>query len=223
MSVPYIFLLTVVLSVWSAMIINVHSHTESWQRSQIALDNAATVIGQDDRAIFNRLRDFNKIMDGLVIAHHTAHVCAMNPFSGWACASADRALEAFIPKFNKLSHKMANVAWLASSLHGLLEMAKLNTYPLNIERAKQVPIHAEICVYGFETYLEVDTDQAPVVTTIKAMPIHDIEIVKTPEEDSIVPSLILTSSCEVGGRSLKLGSKWNYKLKTGIKADYAGL
>lgn len=222
MSVPYLFLLTIVLSAWSAMIINVHSHTEAWQRSQIAVDNATTVIGQDDRVIFNRLQDFNKVMDGLIVAHHTAHLCAMNPLSGAACVSADRLLETFIPRFNKLSYKIANVAWMASSLHGILEMTKLNTYPFKIERAKQVPVHAEICEYGFETYLEVDKDVAPVVTTIKAMPKHDIELVKTTEEDLIVPSLILTSSCEVGGKSLKSGKKWNYKLKTGIKADYEG-
>ncbi len=221
MSIPYLFILTTILSAWTAMIINIHSHAEAWQRTQIALDNAATVIGQMDKVLFNKIQFYNATTRLAEIGHHSVHWCKDIPYLSAYCKPADEGLEFSINTARYVRLTSSRIDWYRNLAAGLREMGKLDSIPISIERESSLPVHTEKCNYcGLETFIEIDDGKAPVKTLIKSIPKTKIEIVKVKEEEGNFPVLVLSAESEVGGKSLKSTSDWKYKLKTGVKSDY---
>src|SRR5688500_15327370 len=80
----------------------------SWERTQIAVDNAAIVIGKKDKELFNYLIASNRILHALEMAHHPLHFCARVPLTTAFCISEDLVLEAQITAMHHSVYLIAN-------------------------------------------------------------------------------------------------------------------
>lgn len=200
MSLPYLLLLMGTILLGPKLLLDIYLPAEDWQIKQIAVDNAATVMGKGDRDLFNQIIQFNRIMQGLETAHDKAHLCKNSPWP-WVsgpCRAADTALEIQIRSAHATMMGVAKGWWLKNTAEGKLALAKEKVIPLEWDRPACVPVHAETCpICGLKTYIELDKP-TPVTVFIRA--------------NSRVPIGVIE---KVGGRSLKRDSKWNYRLQTG--------
>ncbi|MBY0371542.1 hypothetical protein K2X33_12710 [bacterium] len=65
----------------------------NWERSLIALDNAAVVLGRAERSVLGDLAKANRELQHRDLAHHPWHACARVPATAAKCLPVDRTAE----------------------------------------------------------------------------------------------------------------------------------
>lgn len=163
-----------------------------WQRRQIAIDNAAILLGTADREIARALQSGNAAQQAIEVAHHEAHACAHSPAANPGCLAADEALELKISLSHREMQLRASSSW---GVNGLRAAAYLSSHRVTnrIDRAASVPIDSVTCpICGLEVYWE-KKDAFRTVFLSDGQP-------------------KLGANVTVDGSTLVFGGEWNYQL-----------
>lgn len=160
------------------------------QRAQIAVDNAAIVVGRQDRDNLNRLGRASAELHKLHLSYHSALACASTVILTSECGPTAGALRATILALHQFHSGLALAQWNASAVSGQLEVGKERSSLDSFRRAAEpFPTH-----YCDECGLPAgwDLNPAKLETYLQA---HYV------------------SKIDVGVRPVKVAERsWNYEL-----------
>ncbi len=117
-----------------------------WLREelQIAVDNAAIVLGKGDRKIWNELTQANRTLEVWEAIHDVVHSCArLAPQS--PCAADDRLWEVKIDEFRQASYWRAQSLWQQTWVSARLEASRFSGNALNTTRSSTLPVVEVAC------------------------------------------------------------------------------
>lgn len=183
------------LSLAPAMTWKIFCDVARQERSQIAVDNAAIVLGRADRDLFMDLSASNRILKQLDRIHHPLHVCARAASPGAMCVGHDLAIEREIMLMHQTIGKTAEARWRSNLRVALMELEKLKIPLVSVSR-KTFPVHPKRCpVCGLNSAWEINVEQRPFVTHFSAGSPACLAVVR-------LEGICLTDN-----------SRWNYRLE----------
>lgn len=110
------------------------------QKSIIALDNAAILIGKGDRDLFNFIKKTNSFVTGIEKIHHPVHLAIRMGAIEPKLKAQDLGLETLIREIHSNTAAISNIRWSKSSFTALSEFQRLGISGNILERATRVPI-----------------------------------------------------------------------------------
>ncbi len=195
MSIPIFITLMVPLflaPLWTHQIMNLSFLR---QRTFLALDNAAILLGREDRLVFNFLLKSNRFIAGLEKIHHPIHAIVRAGGASPNLVAQDAALEIVINQSHKGAIVYSTGIWKIAELKILTELRRMGTSLLNLKRETKVPVVGVRCPICFlEARWEINSRNANTYLQVK--------------KDSWMPGLWVKPT----GTSLLRGPPWNYKL-----------
>ena len=155
-----------VLAFWPLMILPTMTHhlfeqVYEYEKTVIALDNGAIVLGRNDRSTFNYIEKTNLWLGRLEKIHHPVHAAVV---AGWASAeviATDQALELLMSKTLATALVSAQLLWRNSLETSIKEINKLSNLVRVGERNLLVPIKKKICSFcAMSNQLEIQASMA---------------------------------------------------------------
>jgi len=135
------------------------------ERQQIAVDNAAIVLGQSDRKCLNELYAANHYLAELDRKHHEFHFCAQKDPTA-TCAAIDKGYEEQISSYHRRAHSTAVAHWEEARVVAHREAARLETR-ISMSRPNDIPLVAGKCsLCLLETQWQIDFSKVPIETTL---------------------------------------------------------
>jgi hypothetical protein len=110
------------------------------QKAIIALDNAAILIGREDRDLFNFLKNTNSIVEGLEKIHHPIHLALRMGALDPKLKLQDIGLETLIREMHSEAEVISNVRWSKSPMVASSEFRRMQVAGQIIQRANKVPV-----------------------------------------------------------------------------------
>jgi hypothetical protein len=193
MQIPFIIaLIPLFLSpVWNLWALK---RIEKRERIQIALDNAAIILGQEDRKILNAISKVNENIRGQEKLHHGAHLCARSPVANPECILADEAFEAEIAMLHQIIFSKASIGRAGALVRAQNEFNRLVESNFQTTRPTHLPVHAVRCSFcRLETQWEWDSDASVF-------------------EIGFSDSMGLVTGVELIGKTLLNAERWKYRL-----------
>jgi len=117
-----------------------------WQaeRVQISVDNAAILLGREDRRILNYLKNTNTQIKGLEAIHDVVHLCAKIP-SQVQCQTQDEVLESQIDALKEEARGIASLGWKAGAAKARQHVAQVSVFDLQLDRPAEPPLVEKVC------------------------------------------------------------------------------
>jgi len=166
------------------------------EQAQIAVDNAAIVLGRGDRALLNELVGVNRKLRALEVEHHVAHHCAQIPSPAKAgCEATDRALELTLRALRLAAYERAQLAWRESEFKAFAEAKRLKNRISIDERSIRPPLRSIRCA---ECQLDIFWELEEPKRRGFLLRTHG----PSPQFSRVVWE----------GTDLRSGKKWNYRL-----------
>jgi hypothetical protein len=110
------------------------------QKAIIALDNAAILIGREDRDLFNFLKNTNSIVEGIEKIHHPIHLALRMGALDPKLKLQDIGLETLIREMHSEAEVISNVRWSKSPMVAFSEFRRMQVAGQIIQRANKVPV-----------------------------------------------------------------------------------
>lgn len=149
MSFPFIFGL-IPLFISPVFILLIFQTVFQIEKNQIALDNAAIMMGRQDRDLFRIIENTNKLLKKIEKKHHYLHACALispDPRVRVICQTQDRAIELEMSLLIEKTRFQSQYLWFLSRSKGIAEANKLNVHIDSIKRETSAPIRFEECPF----------------------------------------------------------------------------
>ena len=115
------------------------------QKAIIALDNAAILIGREDRDLFEFLKNTNSIVEGLEKIHHPIHLALRMGALDPKLKLQDIGLETLIRELHSEAEVVSKVRLSKSPLVAFSEFRRMQVAGQIIQRAKKVPVFEVKC------------------------------------------------------------------------------
>jgi hypothetical protein len=115
------------------------------EKSFIALDNGAIILGRRDRENFNLIEKINTFMANLEKLHHPVHALVVSGVATPALIAQDKLLESLILVNHKSSLVSAQVLWTKSLLESTRAIQKMDEAIESRVRRMTVPVVSKIC------------------------------------------------------------------------------
>lgn len=144
-------------SYWIAMMIPIlmgpfHSHRTyarvfERERTRIAIDNGAILVGEADRGWLTWLERENAQLQAWDAAHHPSHFCKFSPVppTAAACLSADKFWEAAILARHARARAEVQLRWSLASARARRELTRLAVNNGIVGRATVPALRAKRC------------------------------------------------------------------------------
>ena len=130
------------------------------QLTQIAMDNAAIKLAQQDRVTLNLIETSNNLMTLLEKIHHPIHLAIASGMGSAQLLVQDKALEASIKEIHSNTFFIANWKWSESFLTAVGEMTRLGVILSNKKRLSRPPIFSKRCSLCYrENFWAIDSSQ----------------------------------------------------------------
>ena len=167
-----------------------------WEENQIFTDNAAILVGKQDRELLTFIVKSNQMLNVWHHFHHIAHACALVPHTAPACKPKDFFLETQIPLLHQALFVRAQGGWKAGQLT-LRTYLAANQILGRVDRLPALPLKSVTCpLCGLVKAWELDSSVSKLRTVIKLSARRPIQTVS-----------------EIVGRSLTETSRWQYRLR----------
>jgi len=121
----------------------------SLEKSFIALDNGAIILGRRDRENFNLIEKANMFMANLEKLHHPVHAAVASGVATPAVIAQDKLLEALILATHKKSLVSAQLLWTKSFLESTRAIQKMDETIESKVRRMKVPVVSKTCPVCF--------------------------------------------------------------------------
>ncbi len=165
------------------------------QKTTIALDNAAIILGRQDRTTLNFLVKANRTVSLMEVIHHPIHLAVVMGIATPNLIAQDVSLERAISEIHKGAKTIANVNWARASLMANSELRRFGISVVQKQRAERAPLIEKNCpVCHLGSHWEID--HAIKDTFLRV------------GNRSWIPAIWI----KLVGESLVNGKKWNYKL-----------
>lgn len=168
------------------------------ERTQVAVDNAAIVLGRAVEEMLHSMEETNSELRILDIEHHELHFCARNIFTALECFPMDKAMEVEISLLSSSANVELSLLWQKAASKANMEASLLRNL-IEVVRLPVPPIHLVKClICGSPHHFSFDQKRA--ITWI-----HAISAGNSSEGVKIQWS--------------KESGKWLYRLSTEIEAE----
>jgi hypothetical protein len=116
------------------------------ERRQIAVDNAAMVLGRHDREDLHSLEQATRLLAFYETVHHPIHLCARVPGpQAPGCRGQDRLWEARLELAYHLAYQKARIHWQLAGGKAREEAMRLDADPLMLGRPSELPVSERLC------------------------------------------------------------------------------
>lgn len=172
----------------------------SWERRQVAVDNAAIILGRSDRKSFTDLSRLNRTIEAMEVEHHLLHACARsNTPAAPECALADAQLERVMENLHRVGGEMARAQWRLGQVRASAETRQFGVTMDVPDRPAEIPIGERKCAAcALSLYWERSESRRALHYAVRA------------RGDDSPP---VTTGVELTGRSLRDGRDWEYRLE----------
>lgn len=166
MSISFLIILSVILAApWESRRIFYEAFRA--ERRQIAVDNAAIVIGRRDRELFRFLSASNRLLRGMEVAHHALHACARTPQGAAVCMDKDVAIELQIELVLRTTYETASVWWKSAAIAAESSARRLDE-EVSLIRPASPPLRKYVCpICGRAVQWEVESGNRAIQTIVR--------------------------------------------------------
>lgn len=139
------------------------------QKTMIALDNAAIVLGRQDRMTLNFVEKANETIKLIELIHHPIHFAVVSGIASPQVVAQDVSLEATLKEIHFTSRRVADVKWASSLSSAIAEVGRLGTEVIQHQRGLTSPLIKKRCaICNLDTFWLVDANRTDSFLRVKS-------------------------------------------------------